>query len=681
MAQQPMFNKRQMERIADAVRKVEGIAPEQLVRKQTPAAANAGNWVTITGEIEDGLYPGLVWFQNADGDWVEGGECWVVDVNGIALAEDTYYRAVLTRYAGDPSGPVFETDREVAGVDASYTVRGVVNLSDQYLGAGVKSFDVVRLPVTPGDSSGDAARLFAEDTGSGVEGLVVADNTGTTAAPAKVASLTVQGTAALSAEMFSFGASQSPYIFHCYYYDAGTPLDWLSYRDVLISTTFDLDNKIIAHGRLYAGAFYFMEDGSTFHEGATATASGLTFKGGLYVSGSVSGASYSDEEAEDAIGGMAVDTDTVDVTYTDATPELKWGVRYQLSITADASGIKLSGDSGAPGNSKYYGTNGSGTKGFHSYPKLDDLAAPDDNTDLDATTSAHGLLPKLGGGTTNFLRADGSWAAPSGGSGDVVGPASATDNAIARFDLTTGKLVQDSVVTVSDAGVIAGSLFASSGLKLLNGAGSFSISVANGATITADRVLTFSMPNANTSLTLGGNFVTSGGAMALVSTSDSTSVTLPVSGTLATTAQLVSASDSAAGMIETAIQSEMEAASSTTVAVTPGRQQYHPGTCKAWVVFEADGTLSVLASHNITSVTDNGTGDHTVNIGTDFSTANYCAVGTASQSVDATANCIVVENTLGGSRAAGTFPLYVLASNGTLKDASFISVAFFGDQA
>lgn len=48
--------------------------------------------------------------------------------------------------------------------------------------------------------------------------------------------------------------------------------------------------------------------------------------------------------------------------------------------------------------------------------KLDDLAAPDDNTDLDATTSVHGLLPKLGGGTTNFLRADGSWAAPPSGS-------------------------------------------------------------------------------------------------------------------------------------------------------------------------------------------------------------------------------------------------------------------------
>lgn len=47
--------------------------------------------------------------------------------------------------------------------------------------------------------------------------------------------------------------------------------------------------------------------------------------------------------------------------------------------------------------------------------KLDDLATPDDNTDLDATTGRHGLLPKLGGGTSNFLRADGAWAAPAGG--------------------------------------------------------------------------------------------------------------------------------------------------------------------------------------------------------------------------------------------------------------------------
>lgn len=40
------------------------------------------------------------------------------------------------------------------------------------------------------------------------------------------------------------------------------------------------------------------------------------------------------------------------------------------------------------------------------------------------------------------------------GSGDVVGPASATDNAIARFNLTTGKLIQNSGATIDDSGNI-----------------------------------------------------------------------------------------------------------------------------------------------------------------------------------------------------------------------------------
>ena len=42
------------------------------------------------------------------------------------------------------------------------------------------------------------------------------------------------------------------------------------------------------------------------------------------------------------------------------------------------------------------------------------------------------------------------------GSGDMVGPGSATDNAAVRFDSTTGKLVQNSVVTIGDTGNMAG---------------------------------------------------------------------------------------------------------------------------------------------------------------------------------------------------------------------------------
>ena len=51
------------------------------------------------------------------------------------------------------------------------------------------------------------------------------------------------------------------------------------------------------------------------------------------------------------------------------------------------------------------------------------------------------------------------------GTGDVVGPASSTDNAIARYDSTTGKLLQNSAVTIDDSGniVTAGSITSGSG--------------------------------------------------------------------------------------------------------------------------------------------------------------------------------------------------------------------------
>lgn len=40
------------------------------------------------------------------------------------------------------------------------------------------------------------------------------------------------------------------------------------------------------------------------------------------------------------------------------------------------------------------------------------------------------------------------------GDGDVVGPASATDNAICRFNLTTGKIIQNSNAIIDDAGTM-----------------------------------------------------------------------------------------------------------------------------------------------------------------------------------------------------------------------------------
>ena len=59
--------------------------------------------------------------------------------------------------------------------------------------------------------------------------------------------------------------------------------------------------------------------------------------------------------------------------------------------------------------------------------------------------------------TSNFDEVNTS---AGGGTGDVTGPVSSTDEAIARFDGATGKIIQNSSVTISDTGdmVVAGDL-------------------------------------------------------------------------------------------------------------------------------------------------------------------------------------------------------------------------------
>ena len=48
--------------------------------------------------------------------------------------------------------------------------------------------------------------------------------------------------------------------------------------------------------------------------------------------------------------------------------------------------------------------------------------------------------------------------------------------------------------------------------------------------------------------------------------------------------------------------------------------------CRAWVNFNGTGTVAINASGNVTSITDNGTGDYTINFTTAMSDANYSAV-------------------------------------------------------
>jgi hypothetical protein len=89
------------------------------------------------------------------------------------------------------------------------------------------------------------------------------------------------------------------------------------------------------------------------------------------------------------------------------------------------------------------------------------LTSPVINVGSDATGDIYyrnsgGLFTRLGVGSNGqvLTLAAGlpSWANVAG-TGDVVGPGSATDNAFTRFDGTTGKLIQNSAATLNDSGV------------------------------------------------------------------------------------------------------------------------------------------------------------------------------------------------------------------------------------
>jgi hypothetical protein len=77
-------------------------------------------------------------------------------------------------------------------------------------------------------------------------------------------------------------------------------------------------------------------------------------------------------------------------------------------------------------------------------------------TPSNPSSGKNALYPKADGKFYNLNAAGVETELGAGSGGDVVGPASSTDNAIARFDLATGKLIQNSVVTVGDTGIIAG---------------------------------------------------------------------------------------------------------------------------------------------------------------------------------------------------------------------------------
>lgn len=178
------------------------------------------------------------------------------------------------------------------------------------------------------------------------------------------------------------------------------------------------------------------------------------------------------------------------------------------------------------------------------------------------------------------------------------------------------------------------------GLKIKDTNASHGLSIVPGSDLSADRTLTITTGDADRTLTIAG--------------------TASVSGT--NTGDGVAAS-----------QAEQETGTEAAKYVAPATQQFHDSALKAWMDFDGTGTAAARDSYNCT-LTDNGTGDYTITIGTDFSSAGWpCSITSPLMSTSAN-NAIQFT-----SKAAGSIR-FVMVENGSAADKTYVWFQAAGDQ-
>ena len=103
------------------------------------------------------------------------------------------------------------------------------------------------------------------------------------------------------------------------------------------------------------------------------------------------------------------------------------------------------------------------------------------------------------------------------------------------------------------------------------------------------------------------------------------------------------------------------------------------GSAKAWVNFNGTGTVAIRAAFNVSSITDNGTGQYTVNFATALPDANYAAVVTVATNNHGTGCSVRSASSFGAPVTKTTSALSVGSStdSGTFLDATDFYVAIF----
>ena len=107
--------------------------------------------------------------------------------------------------------------------------------------------------------------------------------------------------------------------------------------------------------------------------------------------------------------------------------------------------------------------------------------------------------------STTYLRGDMAWS--TNPLGDVTGPGSSTDDALAKFDSTTGKVIQNSNATLSDAGTLTATAFAGPITGAVTGNIDGTVGATTPSTVVATQVDITAQGDLRLQDTTGGEYV------------------------------------------------------------------------------------------------------------------------------------------------------------------------------
>jgi hypothetical protein len=132
-------------------------------------------------------------------------------------------------------------------------------------------------------------------------------------------------------------------------------------------------------------------------------------------------------------------------------------------------------------------------------------------------------------------------------------------------------------------------------------------------------------------------------------------------------------------IVATQLTGDVAAARITTALNASGSAPIY--ACRAWVNFDGTGTPAIREDGNVSSITDNGTGDYTVNFTTAMPDINYSAVATCSTNASFSVQfCVANNSAVTNSNVAPTttaFRVSTRETTGSGRDEEYVNVAIF----